>query len=191
MALIMGAYDSQLLAANQITFQYMCALMSVIFSIAQAVTIRMGHLIGQKKLNAAKSAAYMGCVISGLFISIFSILFLCFPLFFISIDFDIHNPRNLEIITYAQQLFIACAFFQLFEAIRITLFGVLRSLKDTRYTLATSIISFWGIALPFGYWLLNSHGCISGLWISMTLGAIAGMCMLYRRFLKMIVSIPG
>lgn len=186
MSLIMGAFDSQLLAANQVTLQYMGALMSVIFSIAQAITIRMGHLLGQKKLYLAKRAAIAGCLISGIFISIFSILYWCFPLFFISIDFDIHNPDNLKTITFAQHLFMVCAFFQIFEAIRISLFGILRSLKDTRYTLFTSIISFWGIALPLGYWLLNKHGCITGLWIGMALGAFMGMCMLYRRFLKML-----
>jgi MATE family multidrug resistance protein len=190
MSLMMGAYDSQLLAANQVTLQYMGALMSVIFSIAQAITIRMGHLMGQRKFLLAKRAAFVGCGISGAFISIFSLLYLLFPFFFIAIDFDLHNPKNLQIITYAQQLLMVCALFQLFEALRISLFGVLRSLKDTRFSLLTSIVSFWGIALPLGYWLLNTCEYITGLWISMTVGAIVGMCMLYWRFLK-VLAMPS
>src|SRR3990167_9995644 len=60
LTLAMGSLSSGLLAANQIALQYLGMLMAVIFSIAQAVTIRMGHLLGAKEPNLAKNAGYTG-----------------------------------------------------------------------------------------------------------------------------------
>jgi MATE family multidrug resistance protein len=76
-----------------------------------------------------------------------------------------------------------CAIFQIVEAMRITLFGALRGLKDTRFTLSMSIISFWAIALPLGYLLTTYTGLgASGYWWGMVFGAGVGVVLLFWRF---------
>ena len=73
--------------------------------------------------------------------------------------------------------------FQILEAIRISLFGVLRALKDTNFTLLISIISFWCIALPVGYLLATYFELGStGLWWGMVMGASVSVILLYWRF---------
>src|SRR3990167_10059028 len=52
LTLMMGSLSSQLLAANQITTQYLGILMGIVFAIAQAITVRMGHLLGAKEINS-------------------------------------------------------------------------------------------------------------------------------------------
>ncbi len=183
LTLIMGSLSSQLLAANQIALQYMGTLMSLIFSIAQAITVRMGHLLGAKNVVSAERACYVGIFLSALLMIIIGILYWSIPSTLISIDFDVHNAKNFELVELASQLLAICALFQLFEAIRIALFGALRALKDTRFTLFISIISFWGIALPVGYLLttcLNFGG--TGLWWGMVLGAGFSVLLLFWRF---------
>lgn len=90
----------------------------------------------------------------------------------ISIDLDLANPENSALINEIKKLLAIGAIFQLFEASRIVLFGSLRGLKDTKFTLFTSIISFWGIALPIGYLLATyfQFGAM-GYWWSMVMGA--------------------
>ena len=183
----MGSLGSQLLAANQIALQYMGAFMTVIFSIAQAITVRMGHLLGAKEIRAAEKSSYLGTAIAIAFISVISIIYLFFPEPLISVDFNVHDPDNYSIVSEIKTLLAIAALFQIFETMRIALFGSLRSLKDTKFTMAASMISFWGIALPTGYLLatqLQLGG--AGFWWGMVLGAGASATLLQWRFrLKM------
>jgi MATE family, multidrug efflux pump len=183
LTLVMGSLGSQLLAANQIALQYMGAFMTVIFSIAQAITVRMGHLLGAKEINFAKHAGYAGIIISVTFMGIIAICYWTFPSLLISVDLDVHNPNNAIVVSDIKKLFAIAAVFQIFEAIRISLFGALRALRDTHFTLLTSIISFWCIALPIGY-LLATYFQLGGegLWYGMVMGAACSVLLLYWRF---------
>jgi MATE family multidrug resistance protein len=157
--------------------------MSLIFSIAQAITVRMGHLLGSGNVASAERACYVGIFLSAFLMLIIGILYWSIPSTLISIDFDIHNANNIELVHLATRLLTVCALFQLFEATRIALFGALRAFKDTRFTLFISIISFWGISLPLGYLLtitLNFDG--TGLWWGMVLGAGFSVLLLFWRF---------
>ena len=183
LTLIMGSLSSQLLAANQIALQYMGTLMSLIFSIAQAITVRMGHLLGAGNVPSAERACYVGVSLSALLMLIMALCYWTVPTTLISIDFDVHNDKNRELVHLATQLLAISAVFQLVEAMRIALFGSLRALKDTRFTLFISIISFWGIAFPVGYLLtfrLSFGG--AGLWWGMVIGASFSVLLLFWRF---------
>ncbi len=183
LTILMGRLSSELLAANQIVLQYLGMLMAVIFSIAQAVTVRMGHLLGAKEMNSAKQAGYTGIFISAFFMGIIAICYWSFPSLLIAADFNIHNPNNAIIISDIKKFFAIGAVFQIFEAMRISLFGALRALKDTYFTLLTSIISFWCLALPVGY-LLATYFRLGGegFWWGMVVGAGFSVCLLFWRF---------
>lgn len=183
LTLVMGTFGRALLAANQIAMQYLGTLMSVLFSIAQAVTVRMGHLLGEGDEISAESVGYVGVSISVTLMLGIIFIYWFFPASLISIDFDIHNPINKDILHFGIQFLAVAAIFQIFESARISLFGALRALKDTRFTLFISIISFWCLALPIGYLLATkvSLGGI-GLWWGMALGAGFSVLLLLWRF---------
>jgi MATE family multidrug resistance protein len=183
LTLLMGTFGADVLAANQIAMQYNGILISVIFSIAQAVTVRMGHLIGAKEVAAAKSAGYTGVCMSGLLMAVAALFFWFCPTMLIAVDFDINQPQNLQTIHFARQFLAVCAIFQFFEACRITFFGALRAVKDTRFTLFISIISFWVISLPVGYCFVAylNMGEV-GLWWGMVLGGIFSVVLLAWRY---------
>lgn len=181
--LITGSLGSQMLAANQIALQYMGTLMSIIFSIAQAITVRMGHLLGSGKRAAAEQACYAGISLALVPMIIIAVFYWTMPSLLISIDFDVHDSKNNELIRLTSQLLAVSAWFQLFEATRIALFGAIRALKDTRFTLFISIISFWAIALPLGYALtIRLHLGGVGLWWGMVFGAGISVLLLFWRF---------
>ncbi|HSW93005.1 MAG TPA: MATE family efflux transporter [Gammaproteobacteria bacterium] len=183
MTLIMGTLGTAVLAANQIAMQYLGLLMSMVFSVAQAITVRMGHLLGAKDIQSAKQTAIIGPAVSGVFMLLIGLIFWFFPSCLVSIDFNTRASQNQELLFYTMQFLLISPLFQIVEAIRISLFGVLRALRDTHFTLLTSIISFWFLALPIGYALtiwFNMGG--SGFWYGMILGASASIVMLIWRY---------
>lgn len=186
-ALLMGVISIPALAANQIAMQYLGPLMGIIFCIAQGVTVRMGHQLGAKEVDIAKRTAFTGVLVSACFMGIIAIFYCLVPSLLISVDFDVNNSKYIETVQLASGFLFIAAFFQIFEAIRITLFGALRALKDTHFTLLTSIISFWCISLPLGYLLgfIFKFGG-KGLWMGMVIGAIFSMLLLYWRFQRKI-----
>lgn len=187
LTLMMGSLSSKMLAANQVVLQYLGLLMSGVFAIAQAITVRMGHLLGAKDNQAAKRAAQTGIKISAILMLIVAMIYWLFPALLISVDFDPTQADTLQVVSYIKQLFLFSALFQFFEAIRISLFGALRALKDTSFTLLISVVSFWGISFPLGYLLaIHFHLGGNGFWIAMVLGAFLSVILLYYRFhLKM------
>lgn len=183
LTLIMGSFGSVVIAANQIALQYLGTLMALIFSTAQAITVRMGHLLGAGDKASAQRTAYVGMFLSTTIMLVVAVCYWSFPTSLISIDFDVQDPKNVSLVQFASKFLMVCAIFQILEAIRISLFGTLRALKDTRFTLFISIFSFWGIALPIGYLLATrfDFGAI-GLWWGMVLGAVCSVLLLLWRF---------
>lgn len=186
----MGAIGgNSMLAANQIVLQYLGIFVSIIFSIAKAITVRMGHLLGERETWKSKLVATQGIIISLMMGLFTSILFLFTPKFLIGLDFDVTNPTNDNIVNLATQFFLIASFFLIFESIRVALFGVLRALQQTHVTLLISIVSFWLIALPLGYYLaveLKFGGL--GFWYAMIVGVFISIILLYWRFTTVIRS---
>lgn len=183
LTLIMGSFGSLVMAANQVALQYLGTLMAIIFSLAQAITVRMGHLLGANNAVAAQKAAYIGVLISAVLMLFAALFYWYFPSALIAIDFDVNDPKNAEIVHFATQFLLIGAIFQIFEATRIAFFGALRALKDTHFTLLISIVSFWGVALPLGY-LMATRLALggAGLWWGMTLAAGLSVALLFWRF---------
>ena len=183
LTLMMGSFSSLAMASNQIVLQYMETLMQVVFSIAQGATVRMGHLLGAGDKRSAERTGYLGILMALLFMMVVGVGYWCFPTTLISIDLNIHNKENAEMIGLTIQILSICALFQICEAIRIGLFGALRGLKDTQFTLFISFISFWVIALPVGY-LLSTYFHLkgAGLWWGMVVGSFLSIPILFYRF---------
>lgn len=183
LSLSMGSLGSQILAANQIALQYLTLLITVVFSTAQAITVRMSHLLGARNVTLAKQTNYAGLLITLFFMMLIGIIYWYFPMILISMDFKTSNPNNATIIAISKKFLKLCALFQLLEAIRISLFGSLRALKDTQFPLIISIVSFWVIALPIGYTLANRMKLDGeGLWLGMIMGSAFSVVTLQIRF---------
>ncbi|MHB1221390.1 MAG: MATE family efflux transporter, partial [Gammaproteobacteria bacterium] len=182
LSLFMGMQGESQLAANQIVLQFLGLIIAVVFSTAQAVTVRMSHLIGEGKMIEADKTSLAGIFISFSFILLVAICYWVFPNVIIGFDLDLSNPSNQQVITYAKQFLAIAAVFQLLESIRITLFGSLRALKETHFTLLTSIISLWLIALPVGYLLARIGLGAMGFWYGLIIGAACSAILLRWRY---------
>lgn len=181
--LIMGTISSDALAANQITLQFLGQFSVVSFCFAQAVTVRMGHCLGAGDPATAERAGYLGMLMALFFMCIAAVIYWTLPQQLISIDLDPSITKNSAVIEIAKQLLMICAFFQIFESIRISAFGALRALKDTRFTLLITILTFWIIAIPLGYFLaIKLHWEGNGLWWGIVTSQFIGAIILVQRY---------
>lgn len=183
LTLIMGAKGLIVLDANQIVMQYVAFFVSSSFAVSQAITVRMGNQIGAKNYSNANQAIYTGILIAVALSIIPIILYFFTPEWLLSLDFNPRSSNVSAIYNTAIGIFAVAALFQGVESVRISLFGALRALKDTRFTLWTSFLAFWCVAIPMGYVfseLLHLHAI--GFWWAMVLGAIINAGLLLQRY---------
>ena len=102
--------------------------MSLAFAIAQAVTVRMGHLLGQGDTLAALRTSYSGMLLSISTMLIVAIGYWVFPAQLIAIDLNPLEANNAKITTIACEFLAICAIFQILDSIRIVLFGEILTL---------------------------------------------------------------
>lgn len=180
---LMGTLGKEILAANQITFQYLFQFSTISFCIAGACTVRMGHLLGANDKSTATVAGYTTMLLTLCMMSVVAFVYWIFPHLLISIDFSYVDKNNSAIISLAKKFLGICAVFQIFESIRIAAFGALRALKDTRFSMLVSILTFWGIALPLGYFLATAFSWQGqGIWTAMVISQMLGAGILVKRF---------
>ena len=122
-------------------------------SIGSAMATRMGHAIGAKNPNGVKVALRVGAMLSGLVGALTMLLLLLFPNAIISAytqSSDIHD--------LAMKLLRLAALFIMIDVIQILGSFVLRAYKETRFPFVVVTFSYWGLALPLGYFLTIASG---------------------------------
>jgi len=85
----------------------------------------------------------------------------------------------------AAQLLVLAAIFQLSDGIQVTAGGALRGLKDTTMPMIITVLAYWAIGMPVGYWLAFHQGLgARGMWIGLAAGLTAAAVLLTLRFLR-------
>ncbi|MDR3490851.1 MAG: MATE family efflux transporter [Gammaproteobacteria bacterium] len=181
--LMMGQLSTEILAAYQITLQYLIILSMVYFGIAEAVTVRIAHQLGANQINLINRIAMLGILIATVCMSVIAVIYYFFPERLIGLDLDMYSEKNAAVVSYAKQFFTLCALFQLVQATGIVLRGALRGLKETRFTLMSSVFCLWVVGIPVGYYLShNLQWGGNGLWWGMIIGALLTAVLLYLKF---------
>ena len=187
--LMIGHINVLLLAASQVAMQYLGLFVSVLFAIAQAVTVRVSNRLGANEPAEIRNAIHSGLVFA---LSLMLILALCawlVPEFLISLDFNNKLAENSTVIDHAITFLRIGVAFLLLEAIRITLFGALRGLKDSYSTLIGSLLSFWLIAIPLGYYFAYGLGLSAqGYWWGLLISGFFGASFLWWRYQKRVAG---
>ncbi len=175
-------FGTTMLAAHQIVMQYLSFTITIVFAMSQAVTVRVGHSVGQKNLQAVYYASYVGMFMNLLCVAIIALAFYIIPTFFLQLDMNVLLPKNAELVRDSSALLSMCAILILFDNCRIIGFGALRGLKDTQFPMYASLISFWLIGLPAAYYfgfITLSGG--KGIWWGLTLGIACGALIVLTR----------
>lgn len=184
-AFMIGQVDTKALAAHQIAIQYFLLLASVVFCIEKVTSVRVSYLLAEGQRAKAKMTGYSSVFLAILFMLTVAVIYWQFSLEIIAIDLNVQDEANSTIIKMTQQFLLIAAIFQIIEGVCIALFGVLRGLKDTQFTMFVSLLTFWGIALPLSYlFIIYLHWDVSWVWWSMVISATFEALLLGWRYHK-------
>lgn len=184
LALLLAPQGENVIAANQITISYTGMVFMIPLSIAMALTIRVGQLVGANNTREARYAAGTGILITlGIaFISCALSLLLAAQIVALYTDHPLISSLAITLISIA-------AVFQFSDALQVSAAGALRGYKDTAIPLIMVFVAYWLIGLPVGYllgftdWLITPIGA-AGLWYGLLIGLSAGAVLLGTRLYR-------
>lgn len=194
LTLWMGHFGTTMLAAHQIVMQFLGLMVTLLFAMSQAVTVRLGHLAGAGEYHKLSLVVIVGLGLSlGLILLVVS-GFNLYDLRLLSLDINVYDASNSVLITDTLSLFSIVAIWLTIENFRIIAQGALRGLKDTLVLMLIAVISFWIIGLPMAYVVgFYTHLGAQGLWwgfsTGITVGAIIMLCRLYYLLQKKRLSL--
>ena len=89
------------------------------------------------------------------------------------------------VVAVAAQMFAVLAVMQLMDGVQSTFLGALRGLSDTAWPAWVSMIAYWGVALPAGWWVAHGAGWgPAGVWAGFAAGLACAAAALVWRFLR-------
>ncbi|MBV7440951.1 MATE family efflux transporter [Weeksellaceae bacterium TAE3-ERU29] len=177
-AFICGLAGTDQLAAHQIALNLASITFMLCVGISTAATVRVGNQLGLKDYLNLKKAGISAIVMTTLIMGTSGISFIIFrnvlPTFY---------TENQEVITIASSLLIVAAIFQLADGIQVTASGSLRGMQDVIIPAIITMIAYFVIALPVGYYLtVSAEMGALGMWIGLGSGLIFSAIALVSRF---------
>ena len=151
--LLIATLGDVAVAAHQIAINIWDVFYIPMVSIGSAMATRMGHAIGANNPNGVKMALRVGAMLSGLVGALTMLLLLLFPNAIISA-----YTQSSDIYDLAMKLLRLAALFIMIDVVQILGSFVLRAYKETRYPFIVVTFSYWGLALPLGYFMTIGSG---------------------------------
>jgi MATE family multidrug resistance protein len=177
-ALLMGSIGAVAVAGHQIAINVASITFMVPLGLALATTVRVGNAQGRGEPGAARRAGWIGMQLTLITQAVSAVVLLSFPGPIAAI-----YSRDAGVQAMAVQLLVLAAIFQLSDGIQVWAAGALRGLKDTRGPMVVTVVAYWLIGLPFGYWLCFHQGVgARGLWIGFIGGLTVAGALLTARF---------
>ncbi|WP_350299130.1 MATE family efflux transporter [Peribacillus frigoritolerans] len=170
--LLMSKYDTVTIASHQIAMNFASLLYMIPLSISMALTIVIGFEIGATRYKDAKVYSWIGISMA-----------LTMSLVLSTILFLFREPvaslytKDHEVMMLTSHFLIYAIFFQISDALQAPIQGILRGYKDVNVTFAMSLVSYWILGLPIGYFFakytdMGAFGYWIGLITGLALGAI-------------------
>lgn len=180
-AIMMGWIGVNALAGHQIALNLASISYMMAAGLSTAGMIRVSNLIGRGNLKGMREA---GMVVFGMvLIFMFSaaMIFVVFRMFLPTLYID--DP---EVISMAASLLIIAALFQLSDGAQVAGLGVLRGMEDVTVPTLVTLVAYWVIGLPLGYFLAFELGLAEkGIWYGLLIGLSLTAVLLFYRFHKL------
>ncbi len=168
--LILGRLGADVVSAHGIALNIGGLLFMVPLSVGMASSVIVGNKIGKGNLIGARYSSFYSLKF-GCFLAFFNMMILLTASEFL-VSIINQDPNVIEI---AVLLLVFAAFFQVADALVIGAQGSLRGYKVTISPMLIMLISFWVLAMPFGYSLAvtdfwNIQLGAPGMWTGMCVG---------------------
>ncbi|MCJ8165091.1 MATE family efflux transporter [Pontibacter sp. E15-1] len=177
-AVMIGWLGAKELAAHQIAINVASVTYMMASGIGAAATIRVGNQKGLGNFRAMRMAGISNLVMGVLFMVGSGLLMVLgnklIPMLYID------DP---EVIRIASSLLIIAALFQISDGVQVVGLGALRGLEDVKVPSLISLLAYWGIGLPVGYYLcFKADFGVAGIWGGLLTGLTVAAVLLTLRF---------
>jgi MATE family multidrug resistance protein len=179
---LIGKLDPASLAGHQIALNSASFTYMVPLGLSSAAAVRVGQALGRNDVAAASRSGWAALWLGSGFMLCAAIVFVLVPQPIVRI----FTPAA-DVMRAAVPLLFVAAAFQLFDGLQTVASGALRGAGDTRTPMLYSILAYWLIGLPLGYYLCfrKAWGAV-GIWIGLCLGLmIMGTGLLWVWFQQM------
>ncbi len=176
-AVIIGQISATDLAAHQIALNLAALTFMFAMGVSAAASIRVGNSFGRKYFEELRIAGNAGYIMVAFAMGFFGLCFFLFnnvlPTFYI---------KDMDVISLAASLITIAAIFQISDGIQVVGLGILRGMGDVKIPTLITLIAYWGLALPIGYYLgINLGFGAKGVWWGLFIGlTFAAIFLLYR-----------
>lgn len=179
-ALLMGSLGTTTVAGHQVAINFSALAFMIPLGMGLAATVRVGNAAGRGDLAQVR---FRGWVAMGLVLitqAISATVMFTIPELIARVYTD-----EVAVISVAVSLLYLAAIFQLPDGIQACASGVLRGIKDTRGPMVITIIAYWFVGLPLGWWLGFSAGYgAEGMWVGLIAGLSVAAVLLVWRFYR-------
>ncbi|HJU07916.1 MAG TPA: MATE family efflux transporter [Rhodanobacteraceae bacterium] len=180
-ALLISRLGTVAVAAHQIAINVASITFMVPLGLALAITVRVGNAVGRNDPHGVRYAGLGGISLTLATQCVASALMLGIPHLIARAYTD--TPAVLAL---AAQLLMLAGAFQFADGIQVASNGALRGLKDTRVPMFITVLAYWGVGMPIGYFLAFHAGWRTpGMWIGLSAGLYAAAILLLTRFARL------
>lgn len=178
-ALFIASLGTVVIASHQIALNVSSVTFMIPLSLALALTVQVGQNLGRGDPAMAR-AAWLNGLRLNLSLALFNALMLGFGCTLIASWYT----SDADIIALSASLLLYAAVYQFSDSAQVAAAGALRGYEDTTITFLLTLIAFWGIGLPTGYWLgmgMENPMGAQGFWIGLVIGLTANALLLGLR----------
>jgi MATE family multidrug resistance protein len=177
-AVIIGSIGLIELAAHQIAINMASITYMMSSGLSAAAAIKSGNYFGAKdhgNLRLSTNASYHVVIV-----------FMCITATIFTVGNHVLPwlyTSDKTVIAIAAQLLIVAAIFQLFDGTQVIGLGVLRGMGDVNIPTFITLLAYWVMGLPLGYFLgIHLNWGVTGVWYGLTFGLMVSAILLYIRF---------
>jgi MATE family multidrug resistance protein len=177
-AIMMGWIGVNALAGHQIALNLASISYMMAAGLSTAGMIRVSNQIGKGNQKAMRES---GMVVFGMvlvFMFTCAVIFVVFrytlPTFYID---------DMEVIQISASLLVIAGLFQLSDGVQVVGLGVLRGMEDVKFPTIITLIAYWVLGLPLGYFLaFELEMGAEGIWYGLLIGLSITAVVLFFRF---------
>lgn len=175
-AILIGQLGALQLAAHQVAINPASITYMMVTGVAAAGGIRVGANFGN--INKMRLSGSIALMMGFIFMAICCIIMLIFNHFIAKLYIN-----DTQVLPLAAYLIFIAAFFQLSDGIQAVALGILRGMKDVNIPTIITLIAYWVIGLPIGYyWAFNKNLGVKGIWMGLVVGLTVSAILLSWRF---------
>lgn len=179
--IMIGWIGKNELAAHHIALSIASITYMIATGISAAGGIMVGDAFGRKNkpdiIRSGKAALISSFIFMG------SCAVILFSVNKILISFYVDD---IVVANYATDLLFIAAVFQLSDGTQCVSLGILRGLEDTKIPTVITIVAYWAIGIPMGYFLaFKNKMSLYGVWIGLLIALTFSAIFLSQRFLRL------